>query len=248
MKWFLLSVLFVVGIASLLWVYGERTIKTIVLILRVSPYEQVIPSAPKILILGDSTGYGTGARQSSNSISGRIGADFPTYSIENKSVNGRTIGELVSVAQSVEGEYALILLQIGGNDILQQRDTAVVEKELRTIVADLTDNTESLVMISSGNVGAASAFDTEDSQKFERITRDFKAVFGAVARDTELTFVDLFLEREDDPFVSNPDTYLAMDGLHPSDEGYGAWYTTLRPTIEKMLERKRYDRVQEPLQ
>jgi len=237
MNLFLLSVVSVIGISAVLWVCGGQTLKTLALIVRISPYERSVPGGPTILILGDSTGYGTGTRTNTNSIAGRIGADFSSYSIENNSKNGRAIGELVPVAQSVSGTYELILLQIGGNDILQKRNAAAVEAELRTIVETLSDHTEHLVMISTGNVGAASVFHGEEAVTFERITRDFRVIFNTVAADTQLTFVDLFVERDVDPFVRDPETYLAFDGLHPSDAGYGAWYETLHPTLEGVLMR-----------
>jgi hypothetical protein len=38
--------------------------------------------------------------------------------------------------------------------------------------------------------------------------------------------VNLFLERDTDPFVADPDL-TAADGLHPSDAGYLVWYCQL---------------------
>ena len=60
--------------------------KTIWLIATVTPYEQVGngTTTQKILVLGDSTGYGTGAESGNKSIAGLLGADFPAYSIEPK--------------------------------------------------------------------------------------------------------------------------------------------------------------------
>ncbi len=154
---FLAFVALAVVASVLLFTNAWRYIKTGYLILDTSPYEQS-GSGASVLILGDSTGYGTGVRQSSDSIAGRIGAAFPLAQIENNSVNGRTIGELKEVVATLEGRWDLILLQIGGNDILQGRKAALVEAELTNIFGQLYDHAEHIVMMSSGDVGGAAAF------------------------------------------------------------------------------------------
>lgn len=222
-------------ISLLVWVWGPRSIRTLVLIARVAPYEQQIAGAPSILILGDSTGYGTGVYRARDSIAGRIGSDFPQYSIVNDSKNGRTIESLVPVARHVQGTYALILLQIGGNDLLAGRALEEVEQELRTIIAVLSARTPHIVMISTGNVGGAPAFTGDTAQLYEARSRAFRDMYKRVAAETPLTYVDLFIEPDEDPFIKNPEQYLAFDGLHPSAAGYGRWYAQLAPTLEALL-------------
>lgn len=235
MKYLLGGALIIVLLCITLWLSGPRIVKTVFLIARVTPYERFLSGAPSILILGDSTGYGTGASNASKSIAGRIGSDFPSYSITNNSKNGRTIEELVSVTDSITGNHELILLQIGGNDILHKRDSTVVESELRTIVERLSAHTENLVMLSTGNVGGASALSDMESAYYERITRVFRDMFIQVSTDTTLTYVDLFVEPENDPFVTEPEIYLSVDGLHPSNAGYDLWYQQLRPILLQKL-------------
>jgi lysophospholipase L1-like esterase len=99
-----------------------------------------------------------------------------------------------------------------------------VEEELRSIVTALSDNTDNLVMMSSGNVGGAEAFSGERAERYTALTREFRQMFLRVADETELTYVDLFLEPEEDVISNNPDIYLAVDGLHPSSAGYALWY------------------------
>jgi lysophospholipase L1-like esterase len=214
---------------------AERYIKTFLLILQTSPYERVIDEAPQILVLGDSTGYGTGVNNPRDSVPGLIGRDFPNYTIVNNSRNGRTIGELVSVAEAVSGNYQLILLQIGANDIVSQRNSAEVESELRYIVEILAEHTPHIVMISSGNVGGAATFNAEQAELYTRLTREFRERYSNVGDETNLHYVDLFLEPEDDIMSQNPEKYLAWDGFHPSAAGYALWYERLRPVLEDKL-------------
>ncbi len=213
-----------------------RLLKTLYLIARVSPpYEQELDEAQSIYILGDSTGYGTGASKKEESIAGLIGTNFPSYTIRNNSKNGRTIGDLKKMISRIEGQYKLILLQIGGNDILQSRDVLIVEKELREIIKKLSLHTKNILMISSGNIGAAIAFEGSDSIKYESLTRKFRKMFMIVSLDTPIVYIDLFLEPENDPFVTEPSKYFSWDGLHPNSNGYAFWYESLKASLKDIL-------------
>lgn len=219
-----------------------RFAKTIWLIAEVTPYEQAGSGsdALKILVLGDSTGYGTGAGSGSKSIAGLMGADFPDYSIENNSKNGRTIGEALTEIKLLptDRSYQLILMQIGGNDILQNRPVDVVRTELLQLFSEAKKRSgNKVVMVSCGNVGGSAAFaGTADSLRFERLSRQFRSMFLEVASESDVTYVDLFHEPADDIFVREPKTYLAIDGLHPSAAGYANWYQYVGPAVRKMLE------------
>ena len=215
-------------------VYFFTPARTLWLIVRVTPYEQTITNAPTVLVLGDSTGYGTGAKHTNESIAGRLGRDF-AVTIQNRSKNGRTIGELLADTEDFSGTYELILLQIGANDLLHKRDQSVVESELRRLVERLTPHTAHLVMMSSGNVGASPQFSGTQADQYEVLSREYRALFLQVASETELVYVDLFVEPENDIFVQQPNTYMSFDGLHPSSAGYEKWYRKLRPIIDPML-------------
>jgi len=234
-KYTLLTLFILVMIVLIFAASNVRLMKTLYLIAQVSPYEQVVPGAPSILVLGDSTGYGTGADTKEDSVAGRMGADFSGYTIINDSKNGRTINELVPVVAGLTGQYALILLQIGSNDILSKRPIDTVEMELRTIIQQLAGHTNHVVMMSSGNVGGAVMFSPVEAEKFEAYTRDFRAMFFAVQADTIMTYVDLFLEPEDDFFTQEPKVYTSWDELHPSSQGYAEWYKRLYPVLIYLL-------------
>lgn len=237
----ILFILFVIGVLVLIWVTGVwRTMKTIWLIAHVTPYEQVGTgeNPPEILVLGDSTGYGTGASKGRSSVAGLIGSNYPNYAISNNSKNGRTIGEALVEIKTLPAEkkYKLLLLQIGGNDILKKRELDIVRGELAELYSEALQRADTVVMISSGNVGTAAAFtDTKKADIYDRSSRQFKAMFIEVASDAGVTYIDLFEERDDDAFLREPKKYLALDGLHPSDAGYAYWYEKLSPVIKTVL-------------
>lgn len=234
-------ILVVAVIVVVAWFMGAiRLAKTIWLIVEVRPYEQVGAgeNPQSILVLGDSTGYGTGAGAGKYSIAGLLGSDYPNYAVTNNSKNGRTIGEALVEIKTlpIEPSHTLLLLQIGGNDILQKRDIDVVRRELTQLYSEANKRSVHVVMISSGNVGTAAAFTgTKKAGEYERLSRQFREMFIAVASESGVTYVDLFQEPEVDVFFAEPKKYLAIDGLHPSKEGYAYWYQTLGPVVRSVV-------------
>jgi len=234
---YVLGILFVfIAVAALVYA-NSRFIKTVYLIARVSPYEQAGQGAGSIQVLGDSTGYGTGATESKYSVAGLIGTNWPEYEIKNQSVNGRTIGGLLNDTADFSGNFDVILLQIGANDILQQRDFETVFSELRQLLARLEKHTDHIVMISSGNIGASPAYSGAEAVQYTQLSREYQKRITALDAETEnFIYIDLFKDPEDDPFIQKPAKYTSIDGLHPSDEGYQDWYEKIEPELERILQ------------
>lgn len=229
---YLLATALIILVVTLV-IYFVPFSKTLWLIAKASPYEQKV-GEPTLLILGDSTGYGTGASKSNESIAGLVGQSF-AISIKNNSSNGRTIVELLDEVKDLTGNYEIILLQIGANDILKRRDIKVVEQELRAVEKILATHTQNIVMMSSGNVGSSPKFSGNEAEEYERLSREFRDMFLKVASETKIEYVDLFVEPENDPFVKNPEKYIALDGLHPSSAGYQKWFLKLSEKITPLL-------------
>ncbi len=232
MKYILLLV--IVGLLVVLIWAGLKYGKVLVLILQTSPYTQD-GNGQTLHVLGDSTGYGTGVRDAKDSIAGRIGQDYPSLRITNDSVNGRTIGELVPVVEKLSGRYDVILLQIGGNDVIQSRSASDVERELAAIFTKLKTHTDHVIMMSSGNVGGAAVFNETKATEMQQQTLLLREVFMKTSAAHGVSYVDLYVEPEQDLFILEPERYLAMDGLHPSADGYGLWYEKLQPVVAGVL-------------
>ncbi len=215
-----------------------RTFKSVLLILQVTPYEQTVAGAPTMLVVGDSTGYGTGAGDGQLSVAGLLGNDFPTYSIVNNSSNGRTITQALVVLTELprDAQYELILLQIGANDILQKRNVEDVRTDVVQLYAEAKKHTKNVVILSNGNIGASYAFKGSIAKEYTEQSRIFRVMHMETAKAYGVVYIDLFEEPENDVFVQDPKKYTAFDGLHPSAAGYAIWYGKLYPVIKDVLQ------------
>lgn len=210
--------------------------KTLYLIARVTPaYEQPGTGDKTLLLLGDSTGYGTGAANRQETTAGRIGEAYPGIKIENNSVNGRTALELVDVAKNVEGNYDVILIQIGANDLLAGDSPESVVATIETLVQLLSPNTSQIIVLTSGNIGAAWRFEGNKAESFTQVSKTYDALMREKSKSADFEFVSLWTEPEADPFVAEPKKYTAFDGLHPTSAGYAVWFAALQPVLKKSL-------------
>lgn len=215
-----------------------RLLQTGLLIAIAHPYEQQVEN-PKgnILVMGDSTAYGTGAFMARNSIAGRIGQKYPEHTIENISMNGATIADVTDRFEQVKGVYDVIVLQVGANDILQKHTVRAIEADLRVLIMRAQQHTDEVVLMTAGNIGAAEAFvkNGVPDPTYEALSRAVRAQSMALSASLGFTYIDLFDEPEDDVFLQEPGTYLAFDDLHPSDAGYGVWFAKLYPYLASIL-------------
>lgn len=199
-------------------------------------FERANPNASmRILVAGDSTAVGTGAHDPKDSIAGRVGTLFADAHIENIGVNGlKTSGLREKLAQLPEEEtYDLVLLQIGGNDILRFTPRPTLRRELSGALEEAKKRGRRVILMSTGNVGLAPAFPFFLSHMYSYRTRAVRTTLTEEAAQAGVTYVDLFEERETDPFGKDPDTFYSRDGLHPSGAGYGLWFKKLEPELSR---------------
>jgi lysophospholipase L1-like esterase len=187
------------------------------------------PERNKILIVGDSTGVGTGAEAPEDSVAGLILRDYPETTIENRAENGAKFADVI--AQLDDGtteQYDLILIQAGGNDILRFTALDTLGGNVETLLRMAKERARHVVFMSTGNVGNAPAFMPPLSWVYTSRTRKVRKLLMEIADVEGVYYVDLFMERSDDPFVAEPERYNAPDFLHPGSEGYRLWYKALK--------------------
>lgn len=198
------------------------------------PYEQhFATSSMKILVAGDSTGVGTGAEDNQQSTAGRIGKDFPHADIKNISENGLKLEGLRNKLESLPDEqYDLIVIQIGANDIVGRTSYKEIESQLNDVLDISGGFSKKIVVLTSGNIGLSPVFKFPVSTFMMHRTRAVRDIFlDQIGDRAGIDYVDLFKNKEEDPFGKNVEHYYATDFFHPNGEGYGVWYEQMRPFL-----------------
>lgn len=187
------------------------------------------PAAPvrHLLVMGDSTGVGTGASDPRDSVAGRIGAAHPDWRIDNLAVNGARAADLAAQgdrAQALPSRPDLVLILVGGNDVIRLSDWGPVEAALLASVRQAGAHGARVVLVPCGEVGRSPLFLPPVSWWFNARSNTLHQVVASVAVRTGAQVVDLRTPPEVDPFVQQPARHHAADGLHPSSAGYGVWF------------------------
>ena len=194
------------------------------------PYAVQRPEATQsLLIVGDSTGVGTGARTPRDSIAGRIASEFEHTTIVNVARNGAKVLDVYAQLQETNGRrFDLILVHAGANDILYFSPIRDLRESVAIMLESAQKKGNHVIFLSSGNVGLAPAFFPPLSWMYTCRTRKARRLFMEVAADHGVEYVDLFREKGDDPFSVNPGLFYARDFLHPGSEGYRYWYEEIK--------------------
>ena len=199
------------------------------------PFERVDKNAESsILIIGDSTVVGTGASDPTQSIAGRVGEVFPESSIVNMGTNGAKTVDLIPKLRDLESRYDLIMIHIGGNDVVRFTSYEQVKDSIEEVLRLAKTKSDRVTITSTGNVGTALLLPFGSRWIFEKRTRRVRDIFMKAARDLDVTYIDLFREKKEDPFHQNPSVYYASDLFHPSNAGYDSWFIRIGTALEEI--------------
>lgn len=223
--WPVVSLLAVAAAAALLFTTGcaaWRIGQAADLARKSTPFQQRPAEATvSLLIVGDSTGVGTGASSPEASLAGLLGRAHPRLRIDNRARDGATFADVLRQFEGTQ-RYDLVLIQAGGNDVIRLRSDEDVRADIDRATALARERSERVVLMPAGNVGNAPFFFppaswlmTDRARRLHTFVRESATRHGAVV-------VDLFKEKADDPFAQTPELN-AVDGLHPSDAGYRVW-------------------------
>lgn len=175
----------------------------------------------RLLIVGDSTAVGTGASTPQASLAGLLARTFPGLAIENCGRDGATFADIPRQLAG-GGRFDVVLIQAGGNDVIQLRDLDAAGRDIRESIRRAGEQAALVVVMPAGNVGNAPFFFPPISwlmswraRRLHQAVRDATGQLGA-------GYVNLYKDRDVDPFAQQAELN-ARDGLHPSDAGYRVW-------------------------
>jgi lysophospholipase L1-like esterase len=178
----------------------------------------------RILVIGDSTGYGTGADRVEDTLLGRFAHDFPHVEVNNYAVNGSVTKNLIEQIQKVhDRNYNLTIISSGGNDTWRMTDLREIERDLRTALTmahTITGNNIALIIYNNEVSGPIFPFFIRG--RILKRTRQINEIYRRVGAEFNVQTVPIFL-----PGEKCPENFFSRDGLHPSSEGYRIMYIRL---------------------
>jgi lysophospholipase L1-like esterase len=191
----------------------------------------------RFLIVGDSSAVGVGSIPPEGSIAGRLATDSPTADVQNIAVSGSKVKDALAQLESLPAEqrYDLILIQIGGNDIVRNTPYADLERDFPKVLELAKQHSDHVVQLTSGNVGTSKLLPFGTRWYFTLRTKKVREIFMRINTEQGTQYIDLLRKRADDPYAQDPQKYYSPDFFHPSAEGYGDWYSFVKPVVEEIL-------------
>jgi lysophospholipase L1-like esterase len=184
--------------------------------------------APRVLVLGDSTGVGTGAQRPQDSLAGQLSAQFPHVTIVNRARNGaRTLDALMQLADEAGGRYDVVLIHVGGNDVLRGTPLRALVPQVEALITRARRLCKHVIVTTTPNVGLLPAFFPPFSWWLSRRSRQVCELFAQAAQRHGAHYVNFYHPRKSDPFSRDWQRYFAPDRLHPSTACYQYVYTAL---------------------
>jgi lysophospholipase L1-like esterase len=230
-----IAVTLVTAIMIHAWFYISEKIKISEELVKKSaaPYTQkLLQSETRILILGDSTAAGVGARDVKESVAGRFGADFPGAYIINQGVPGRDLRELLNDFPRYPTKHLkLALVMVGANDIIRFTKLSHIKRDINAVLEKATLMADNVLFLHSGNIGTAPFFPKTIGWLMSARTRQVRNIYKEAAARFGAIYVDLYASRSRDPFLKDIGRFYAPDGLHLTGEGYKIWYEKIRAAM-----------------
>lgn len=205
--------------------------KTKVLIKNAVPYERSLPNSNmKILVLGDSTAYGTGSEKNTETTAGRLAELFPQADVKTIAENGLKLEGLLEKVGEIDPneKYSIILVQIGANDIMKLTGMKDIESRIDTLVDRLSKQTDKLIFMHSGNIGDSEFFPFYIQPILTSRTDKVREIYIKTADKYKAFYVDIIESDIPKIIEAYPNKYYANDYLHLTGAGYGLWFDEIR--------------------
>lgn len=222
----------VAAVAVLVGVSGMAAwrIKQSMQLARQSEPFEVSPAQPvaTLLVVGDSTGVGTGASAPAQSLAGLIAQAHPRVQIINRAKDGARFADIVRQLEALgDQRFDAVLVLGGGNDVIRFTDHNALELAVAHTVQLARARAHLVVIMPAGNVGNAPFFMAPLSWLMSYRSRDLHQLVRTTAAHAGALYVNLYKDKAEDPFAQQADVLNAKDGLHPSDAGYRVWLAEL---------------------
>ena len=184
------------------------------------------PTAPRLVVLGDSltAGLGIPREQSYPSVLQRkLQEEGSPLEVVDAGVSGDTTADgLRRVTWALEGDVRLMILALGANDGLRGLPATQMKANLQSIIDRARQRAIPVLLVgmeAPPNYG-------------EQYAASFRQVFRDLARENKLTFVPFLLEG-----VAGVPNLNQPDGVHPTSAGATRIANHLWPTVKTMIDK-----------
>ncbi|MGB2578794.1 lysophospholipase L1-like esterase [Elusimicrobium simillimum] len=172
----------------------------------------VVPGGTSVVCFGDSLTYGKGSSEGNSYpdvLAGKI--DSP---VVNLGVNSETAVQALKRLDSVfEHNPYIVIIEFGGNDVLQGVPFNETLKAIRTMVTATQQHGAVAVVVAVGDAP---------------FMRKYNDAYKKIAKETDSVFVPGIY----DGFFD--DDSLKADYLHPNDTGYAVFAQRIFYTVDKL--------------
>ena len=121
----------------------------------------------------------------------------------------------------------MILIAGGANDVIRFTSANRLARSVELVLSRSVQQASQVIVVPAPNVGNAPIFPPPLSWLFSHRARMLHRLVRSSAAKVGAAYVNLYRRRADDPFASDPQRLIALDHLHPSDEGYAVWFDEL---------------------
>ena len=188
------------------------------------PSPRAAPTAPRIVVLGDSLTAGLGLPQDQAYpalLQRKVEEEGYGLEVVNAGVSGDTTSDGLRRANwALEGDVRLLVLALGANDGLRGLPVAQMKDNLQSIIHRAKQRGIPVLLVgmeAPPNYG-------------EQYAAAFRQVFGDLARENKVTFVPFLLQG-----VAGVPDLNQSDGIHPTAAGASRIADHLWPGVEKMI-------------
>jgi lysophospholipase L1-like esterase len=197
------------------------------------------PAALRIVVLGDSLALGTGASDPANGLTFRIyralAAGRPGSEITNFAIGGTRASDVrrLEIGSLDPRATDLVLLVVGGNDVVRRTPAAAFAREYRALLAAIRTRVPGATVVAFGvpDVSRSPLF-ADSRAKTEALSRGDDAAVRRAAAANRAAFVDLFGYTHGE---ATSDEFFSSDDFHPSDAGYARLAAFALPVVTRAL-------------
>ena len=188
--------------------------------------------------LGDSTGFGVGAREGGYVIRlfRRIEQRLPGSRLSNFCVSGATSADILGgqLDPAIKSNPDLVTIGIGINDIGRNVDLNSFATNYETILKRLKNETSARIVISNiPDISTSTRVPESLRSQSQQLIIQYNNRLESIAASHGVVLFDVFsLTREELPRHRE---YFSEDGFHPSDLGYELWANKMWPTVARTV-------------